>query len=396
MAHEFSASEARDLRLDLFRGLANWAIFLDHIPNNAVAWLTTRNYGFSDAADIFVFISGYTAAFVYARKMAAQGVIAGTALLMRRVWQLYVAHILLFIFYAAAIGYVAQRYGESHLLDEFNVAGLIGQPVATLTQGLLLKFKPLNLDVLPLYIVLMAGFPPLLILMMRVPDAALAASTLLYVLARYFDWNVSAYPSGGWYFNPFTWQLLFTIGAWAALGGGTRVHALARSRVILAASVAFVLFAFVVTLATYFDRAAFIPAGLLGFFVPNDKTNLAPYRVLHFLALAAIVVRLVPRHWRGLRFPALRPLIVCGQRSLEVFCFGIFLSFVGHFILEMYSEKLVTQVAVSGTGLVLMTCVAFYRTWSRSLDSLPASAKRAAAVAEQRSEYLEIQKETVR
>jgi hypothetical protein len=51
----------RDLRLDLFRGLANWAIFLDHIPNNTVAWLTTRNYGFSDAADIFVFISGFPA-----------------------------------------------------------------------------------------------------------------------------------------------------------------------------------------------------------------------------------------------------------------------------------------------------------------------------------------------
>ena len=144
MTSNLPASEGRDLRLDLFRGLANWAIFLDHIPNNAVAWLTTRNYGFSDAADIFLFISGYTAAFVYAKKMAAQGVLAGTALLMRRVWQLYVAHVLLFIFYAAAIGYVAQRYGDSHLLDEFNVAGLIEQQVATLTQGLLLKFKPLN------------------------------------------------------------------------------------------------------------------------------------------------------------------------------------------------------------------------------------------------------------
>lgn len=126
-----NAPKGRDLRLDLFRGLANWAIFLDHIPNNAVAWLTTRNFGFSDAADIFVFISGYTAAFVYARRMAVQGVLAGTALLLRRVWQLYVAHILLFVFYAVAIGYVAQR-GHSHLLDEFNVAGLIEHPVATL------------------------------------------------------------------------------------------------------------------------------------------------------------------------------------------------------------------------------------------------------------------------
>jgi len=393
-AREFLASEGRDLRLDLFRGLANWAIFLDHIPNNAVAWLTTRNYGFSDAADIFVFISGYTAAFVYARRMAAQGVLAGTALLMRQVWQLYVAH-LLFAFYSAAIGYVAQRYGQSHLLDEFNVAGLIEQPVATLTQGLRLKFKPLNLDVLPLYIVLMAGFPPLLILMMRWPDAALAASTSVYLLARYLDWNFSAYPSGGWCFNPFAWQLLFTMGAWAALGGGTRVQALARSRTVLAASVPFVLFAFVVMRAIHFNRAAFIPAGLLGVFVPNDKTNLAPYRVLHFLALAIIVVRVVPQHWSVLCSLVLRPLVVCGQRSLEVFCVGIFLSFVGHFILERYSERLGTQIAVSGAGLVLMTCVAFYRKWSRSLDAPAASAKPAAAVADQRGDIRQIEKEIV-
>mgnify|MGYP001126787013 CR=1 FL=1 len=394
MTRNLTASEGRDLRLDLFRGLANWAIFLDHIPNNAVAWLTTRNYGFSDAADIFVFISGYTAAFVYARKIATQGVLAGTALLMRRVWQLYVAHVLLFIFYAAAIGYVAQRYGDSHLLDEFNVLGLIEQPVSTLTHGLLLKFKPLNLDVLPLYIVLMAGFPPLLILMMRVPDAALAASTALYFFARYFDWNFAAYPSGSWYFNPFAWQLLFTMGAWAALGGAIRVHVLARSRIVLAASIAFVLFAFVVTMATHFEMAAFIPTGLLGLFVPNDKTNLAPYRVLHFLALATIVVRVVPQHWSGLRSPVLQPLIVCGQRSLEVFCVGIFLSFVGHFMLEMYSERLGAQIAVSVAGLILMTSVAYYRKWSRSLDAPTGPAKRVAAVADQRRDCRQIEKET--
>jgi hypothetical protein len=358
----------RDLRLDLFRGLANWAIFLDHIPNNAVAWLTTRNYGFSDAADIFVFISGYTAAFVYARRMAAQGILAGTALLMRRVWQLYVAHVLLFVFYAAAIGYVAERYGSSHLLDEFNVAGMIEQPVATLTQGLLLKFKPLNLDVLPLYIVLMAGFPPLLVLMMRSPDAALAASSCVYLLARYFGWNFSAYPSGVWYFNPFAWQFLFTIGAWAALGGAARTQSLARSRIVLAACIAFVLLALVATLAVRFNAAGVMPAGLLEIFVPNDKTNLAPYRVLHFLALAVIIVRIIPKDWKGLNSRLLRPLVLCGQRSLEVFCVGIFLSFVGHFILEMYSDRLTAQIGVSLGGLMLMTCVASYRTWSLKLE----------------------------
>jgi hypothetical protein len=360
-----SSSLGRDLRLDLFRGLANWAIFLDHIPNNAVAWVTTRNYGFSDAADVFVFISGYTAAFVYARRMAAQGYLAGTALLIRRVWQLYVAHVLLFVFYAAAIGYVAQDYGHSHLLDEFNVAGLIERPVATLTHGLLLQFKPLNLDVLPLYIVLMAGFAPLLMLMMWAPNTALAAATVVYLLARHFGWNFPAYPAGGWYFNPFTWQLPFTMGAWAALGGAARAQALARSRIVLIASVAFVVFAFVVTVGARLGLSTSLSPV---FDVLGEKTNLAPYRILHFLALAVIVVRVVPRDWNGLRSRLARPIIVCGQRSLEVFCIGIFLSFVGHFILEMYSDRLLTQIGVSVGGLLLMTAVALYRTWSRTLD----------------------------
>jgi hypothetical protein len=85
----------RDLRLDFFRGVANWWIFLDHIPNNVVSWITPRNYGFSDAADLFVFISGYTASFVYARIMLDRGFIVGTSRLLRRTWQIYVAHVLL-------------------------------------------------------------------------------------------------------------------------------------------------------------------------------------------------------------------------------------------------------------------------------------------------------------
>lgn len=368
--------KGRDLRLDLFRGLANWAIFLDHIPNNAVAWLTTRNYGFSDAADIFVFISGYTAAFVYARRMSAQGFVAGTALLMRRVWQLYVAHVLLFVFYLTAVHYLAHRFNVPHLMDEFNVARLMDDPVETLTQGLVLKFKPLNLDVLPLYIVLMAGFPPLLWATIRRPGLALIASATVYVASRHFGWNFPAYPSGGWYFNPFAWQFLFAIGAWAALGGARRAQTLMRSPITLAASVAYVLFALVVTLGGRLDLLAdVVPVGSLELFVPNDKTNLAPYRILHLLAIACIIVRIIPKDWQFLRSRFLRPALVCGQRSLEVFCVGIFLSFVGHFVLETYASTMIAQIAVSVVGVVLMTCVALYRTWSRTLDA-PTAAKR--------------------
>ena len=101
--------KGRDLRLDLFRGIANWAIFLDHIPDNIVNWITTRNYGFSDAADLFVFISGYTACFVYARMMLERGFITGGTRLIKRVWQIYVAHVLLLVVYLAEIGYLAQK-----------------------------------------------------------------------------------------------------------------------------------------------------------------------------------------------------------------------------------------------------------------------------------------------
>ena len=105
--------KGRDLRLDLFRGVANWAIYLDHIPDNVVNWITTRNYGFSDAADLFVFISGYTASFVYARMMLERGFIVGATRLTKRVWQLYVAHIILFVIYIASISYLALRFGDS-------------------------------------------------------------------------------------------------------------------------------------------------------------------------------------------------------------------------------------------------------------------------------------------
>lgn len=149
--------KGRDLRLDFFRGIANWWIFLDHIPNNVINWATPRNYGFSDAADLFVFISGYTASFVYARLMLDRGFVVGSTRLWKRVWQLYVAHVLLFVIYIAAIGWVALRYNDPDIINEFNVAGLVDNPIQTLTQGLILRFKPVNLDVLPLYIILM-GF----------------------------------------------------------------------------------------------------------------------------------------------------------------------------------------------------------------------------------------------
>src|SRR5437764_12341363 len=123
--------KGRDLRLDLFRGVANWAIFLDHIPDNVVNWITTRNYGFSDAADLFVFISGYTASVVYARMMLERGFIVGATRVTKRVWQPYVAHVIQFVIYILANGYVAQRYIDAEIINEMHGAVPVDSAVET-------------------------------------------------------------------------------------------------------------------------------------------------------------------------------------------------------------------------------------------------------------------------
>ena len=172
----------RDLRLDLFRGLALWLIFLDHIPSNLVAWITIRNYGFSDATEIFVFVSGYTAAFVYGKEMRERGFVVAGARILRRAWQIYVAHVFLFAIYLAEISYVATSFENPLYAEEMGILDFLKQPDVTIIQALLLKFKPANMDVLPLYIILLLLFPPILWLLQFRSTLALAASVLLYAL----------------------------------------------------------------------------------------------------------------------------------------------------------------------------------------------------------------------
>ena len=132
----------RELRLDLFRGMALWLIFIDHLPTNILTWFTIRNYGFSDATEIFIFISGYTAAFVYGRAMLEAGFVVATARIMRRVWQIYVAHVFLFTIFLAEISYVATRFENPLYSEEMGILDFLKQPDVTIVQALLLNSGP--------------------------------------------------------------------------------------------------------------------------------------------------------------------------------------------------------------------------------------------------------------
>lgn len=359
----------RDLRLDLFRGLALWLIFLDHIPSNIVSWVTIRNYGFSDATEIFVFISGYTAAFVYGRAMRERGVVVATARLLKRAWQVYVAHIFLFTIYMAEIAYVSATFENPLYTEEMGIFNFLKQPDVTLIQALLLKFKPANMDVLPLYIVLLAAFPPMLWLLLRKPNLALAASTALYAVTLYFDLNLAAFPNGTWVFNPLAWQLLFVFGAWCALGGADKLYGLSRSWPVKAVAAAYLLFAFLITLTWYIPRIGhLVPHALAEWMYPIDKTNLDVLRFAHFLALAVLTINFIPQNWPGLTSPLLRPAILCGQHSLEVFCLGVFLAFAGHFAMVEISDGVIMQVVVSALGIAAMIATAALISWYKKIE----------------------------
>ena len=374
------ASGQRELRLDLFRGLALWLIYIDHVSPDVLTWGTIRNYGFSDAAEIFIFISGFTAALVYGRAMFESGMLIGTARLLRRVWQIYTAHLLLFLVLIAEIAYVTMVSEKPFYIHEMEVGEFFKEPGQAMIQALLLRFRPLNMDVLPLYVVLMAFLPLVLMLARSQRDLPLILSVVLYILMIRFDLHLATYGGGFWSFNPFAWQLLFVFGAWCALGGGRRISPIINSKVTFWVAVLYLCAAFFITMTWYFPYLeTLLPAWLIRAIYPISKTDFDVLRFAHFLALAVVALRFVPGDWPGLQSPWFRPLIMCGQYSLQIFALGVALGFAGYALLMELSAGLLLHVIVGMAGILIMCGVATIFTWYKRTMSVRGRAKDAVA-----------------
>jgi hypothetical protein len=364
--------KGRDLRLDFFRGLSLFFIFVDHIPNNFLGWFTLHSIAFCDAAEVFIFISGYTAALVYGRSLRQHGALFATAQIYRRVWQLYVAHIFLFMIFTAEVSYAILAVNNPMYSEELRVGDFLQEPHITIIKALLLQFQPTFLDILPLYIVLLGMFPLVLLALERGPLWALLPSAVLYALTLRHGWGVPAYPAENvWYFNPLAWQFLFVIGASA---GHARVSGrwpfphgawLSQLAVLLAAFLVIVNLSWLIHWA-YDPFPAILAKQLLSHTI--DKTNLAPLRLLNFLALALATVYFVRPDSAFLRWRIAAPIVLCGQNSLYVFCLGIVLAVLGHFVLSEFYAALPMQLLVNIVGFALMigtaALIAWYRTAS--------------------------------
>ncbi|WP_373569512.1 MULTISPECIES: OpgC domain-containing protein [Bradyrhizobium] len=344
--------QGRDVRIDACRGIALWCIFLDHVPNNIGTWLTLRNYGFSDAAELFMFVSGVTCAMAYGKAWRCEGWTGVIIRTLRRSWDIYVAFLLLTL--ACAI--LVHVAGEGRLADESNTRILLDHPGATLARTAILQYRPVNTDVLPTFVLFHLSFAPLLWLLLRLPNVTLGASLALYALAHIFGWTVTAWPNGHWAFNPLAWQLLVVLGAWWAIAG-ERVLPLLMSRAALTASVLYLLLSLIVALSWRIRPLEAVIPQLLKLH-PLDKSNLDPFRLLHFLAMAVLAAWFTPRKWPAPMTPVMRGAILCGQNSLPIYCLGVLLSFAAEVARLDISDGLAMQIALSFGGIVAMIATA--------------------------------------
>jgi hypothetical protein len=272
--------------------------------------------------------------------------------------------VFLFTIFLAEISYVATSFENPLYTEEMGIMDFLKQPDVTIVQALLLRFRPVNMDVLPLYIVLMLFLPLILWLMKWRADVTLALSAVLYAVTWHYDLYLTAYPNGVWFFNPLAWQLLFVFGAWCAMGGARRMSRILSSPVTLWISTVYLLASLYVTLTWHVPQLGhMLPRGVEEWMYPIDKTDLDVLRFAHFLALAVITVRFLPRDWPGLKSPWLRPLILCGQHSLEIFCLGVFLSFAGHFVLAEVNGGAALHALVSICGILIMSGMAWLISW---------------------------------
>jgi hypothetical protein len=281
--------------------------------------------------------------------------------LWTRVAEMYVAHILLFLTFTAQIARTVRKTDNPMYADEFNVHSFLDHPDILIGKALTLQYKPVNLDVIPLYICLIAASPFVLWCLVRRPNWTLAGSVALYALARWFDWNLPSYPAGAtWYFNPFAWQLMFVFAGWCGIGAAAQIEFLIKSRTVLVLAICWIVFALLIV-STWHNAflASLIPKWMIKAIYPIDKTDLDMLRFTHFLALALVVNRFVPRTWGHLRSRWAYPMVLCGRHSLPLFCISVFLSFAAHWILIQYTRGVWEQLAVSGAGILIMIAIAW-------------------------------------
>jgi hypothetical protein len=358
--------------IDFWRGFALLTIFIDHVPDNTFQHITFRNIGFSDAAELFVFLSGTSVALAYGTRFFNGETWGAVRAVLRRAFTLYWVQVLTSLLIIGLLAAASGWWDNDDLIEDPDRDLLMSSPLKGFPAMLVMLHQLGNVNILPMYIMLLLMTPALLLLARRSDWLMLAASAALYGVVRVFELNMPTWPlDGGWYFNPLAWQFLFAIGIFVGrrvrsggIGYDRRLYALCLAIVVGAA--------FAVT-----DGFHLIPGLWNQYYdvLDHAKTDLGSARLVHFLALAYVIAHSgITRLLRPT--PIFAPLALMGRYSLPVFATGCVLTAIGEVMVETrpddYAYPLTLGAFIVIGGIVLHYVVARLLEARRTAQRRPA------------------------
>jgi hypothetical protein len=318
------------LELDAVRGVMLVWIALTHLPTAASSWVN-QPFGFIGAAEGFIFLSALFTGRIYMRVAERDGYAAMSRKLVARTVRLYGYHAFLLAFtflVAVPIASHGDRPGLHNLLDFYFMVG----PKQAVTEAFLLIYRPPLLDILPMYIIFLLFTSIAIPLARRIGwKPILWTSFFFWVLAqlgfrsaehtfmmRYIPTRIPINEMGS--FDLWAWQFLWFVGVWLGVRwaqDNLAIETWARRAAGPAAIIA----------VCCFILRRKIAHGLVldGFESLFDKWHLGPIRVLDFVAVAALLIL----SQRITKSAAIRPLVLLGQSSLQVFCVHLLFCFAG-------------------------------------------------------------------
>lgn len=370
----------RDARIDMFRGLALLMIFINHVPGNAWENFTSRNFGFSDSAEAFVFMSGLAAGLAYSGRFITGPLWPATAKVWARARQLYFVHLSITMIALGIFAGAALWFGLYDLLGKNNLAPIFSRPLESMIGLPLLTHQLGYLNILPLYMSLLLVTPLVILCGLRWPGRTLIGSIIVWVLAGQFRLNFPNFPnSGGWFFNPLSWQLLFVIGLLSGMAMKQGKRFVPRSPWLFGICAFFVVFVIAWLKIKPLGDAGlktlgwFSGLGLPFYITWFDKTFLALPRLLHALALFYVLASLA-----GVRQLAeskwLAPLRLMGRQGLAVFAVGTVMSLFLQAVKDGIAADFWLDTLLLGTGVLLLVGLAYVLTRTQEMHRAAATA----------------------
>ena len=362
-----AAPSKRDTRLDVLRGLALITIFINHVPGQIFEYLTTKNYGFSDAAEAFVLISGIAVGIAYGSRFKIGAWFETAKQSTKRAFTLYLAHMITTFMTLALFLAGAWLFHRPGLLCQINILAVLTNPQAGIPSLMLLGHQIGYNNILPMYGALMLMVPIILLLEAKSPLLALGVSGSVWLLSGIFEIAPrNTLIEGYWFLNPLSWQFLFTIGI-VGMMHVRRGGKLPRHPLLMALAAGYVGLSFVWVVGQLWGigntlASLGLPTVITGF----DKTFLSLPRLLHVLALTYLVLN-IDALSSLLRRPESNPLVIFGRHSLNIFVAGTILAMVGQVLLYISNgDKVIGPIFVV-LGLVIQFVYAYHLENKRKL-----------------------------